>query len=503
MKYSIACLLLLCPAATWAQVAVLAPADPPKPEDTGPRIVRLSLAPAAEPMPALKYELLPPSSARSPGNAAPYYYRSILWLAQNEKDLDKEYLENEKAWTEGPLDKLDKEQVRKWVQTHRMPLENLKIAVYRETCDFDWRVQDLRGQETIGFLLEEVQRARGLARVLQVKARLEMAEGKLDDALETLRHGYQLGRDVAQPPLVINALVGTAICAMMNETLVEFIDQPEAPNLYWALTGLPRPLVDFRPGMRTELELPEKLLPFLKDAETAERTPEEWNRVLLASYQDLQLLQEGPSPGNGWLDRLAMSALVAKNYPAAKAELIKSGMDPKRIEKMPVAQVLAIQSSRVIRYSYHEIFKCMLLDYPDSARKLRETNDRLVRDGYLRPGMGQKDPLGLTGLLLPAVSTINQASIRMARNVAALQTIEAIRMHQAASGGKLPASLTEVTVAAVPKNPATGEAFPYELKDGQATLVVPPVLPAQSEGRLLAADQRDTIHYVLTAADAR
>ncbi|MEX2026076.1 MAG: hypothetical protein WEH44_02230, partial [Pirellulaceae bacterium] len=191
-----------------------------------------------------------------------------------------------------------------------------------------------------------------------------------------------------------------------------------------------------------------------------------------------------------WLDRLAMSALVAKNYPAAKAELIKSGMDPNKVEKMPVAQVLAIQSSRVLRYSYHEIFKCMLLDYPDSARKLRETNDRLTRDGYLRPGMGQKDPLGLTGLLLPAVSNINQASIRMARNVAALQTIEAIRMHLAVSGGKLPASLEDITVVPVPKNPATGKSFSYEFKEGEATLVVP---------TLMATDERDAIHYMMTA----
>ncbi|HUE74702.1 MAG TPA: hypothetical protein VMP01_27790 [Pirellulaceae bacterium] len=488
MKTVFACLFLLCPVAAWAQVAVIDPATP-EPAETGPRIVRLSLSPAAEPAPALKYELLPPSSQRTPGNAAPYYYRSILWLSEHQKDFDKQYIENEKAWTEGPLDKLDKDQVRKWVEAHRLPLENLKTAVYRETCDFDWRVQDLRGQETIGFLLEEVQRARGLARVLRVKARLEMAEGKLDEALETLRHGYQLGRDVAQPPLLINALVGVAIGRMMNETVIELLDQPGAPNLYWAIAALPRPYIDFRPAMRTELEMPEKLFPFLKDAETAERTPEEWQKLLIAAYSDLQLFDSGVSSGNRWLDQLSAAAILARGYPVAKAELIAAGYDAGKLEKMPVAQVVAIQSARVMRHAYHEIFKCTLLDYPDSAIRLKETNDRLIRERYLGPSLAQKDPLMLTGLLLPAISNVNVASIRSARDLAALQTIEAIRMHLAASG-KLPASLDDVAIVPVPKNPATGKPFPYELKEGVATLVVP---------TLLATDERDATHYVMTA----
>jgi hypothetical protein len=493
-RHIVTLLLTLLPAVASAQVTPPAPAGlPPAPApDAGPRIVRLSLAAAAEPNPALKYELLPPSTQRTPGNAAPYYYRSILWLSENQKELDKQYLEHEQAWTEGPLDKLDKEQVRKWVQAHRMPLENLRTAVYRESCDWDWRIQDLRGQETIGFILEEVQRTRGLARVLQVKARLEMAEGKLDEALETLRHGYQLSRDVAQPPLLVNALVGVAICRMMNNSLEELIDQPAAPNLYWAIASLPRPMIDFRPSMRTEMELPEKLLPFLKDAETAERTPEEWQKLLVTAYSDLRFLDVNVTTGNSWLDRLGSAAVLARAYPAAKADLMAAGYDRQKLDQMPVAQVVAIQSARVLKYSYHEIFKCMLLDYPDSAIRLKETNDRLIRDGYLRPGLGQRDPLMLTGLLLPAVSNVNVASIRSARDFAALRSLEAIRMHLASSG-KLPQTLEEISVVPVPKNPATGQPFPYEVKEQVATLIVPSLLAPG------ASLERDAIHYVITA----
>lgn len=502
MKICLVIAFALIPMAAWGQVAAIQPVQPADEPDFAPTIVRLSLSPAPEPIPALKYELLPGPAERQPGNAVPYYYRALLALEGNQEDLNKLYAENYEAWTSGPLDKLDKELARKWVNSRQGALHSLQTAVYREYCDWDWRIGDLQGMEAISFRLEEVQQARELGRVLHVKARLEMAEGKLDAALETIRQGYQLAHDVGQPPLLISELVGVALCSQMNGALVELIDQPGAPNLYWALASLPKPLIDFRPGLRMEMQLPEKLLPFLKDAETAERSPEQWQRLLNENIKQLQALGDGPSSSKPWLDGLAMAAMVARNYPTAKAELIKSGMDSEKVEKMPVGQVLAIQSSRVIRYSYHEIFKCMLLDYPESSRHLAETNDRLVREGYLRPGLSQKDPLGLTGLLLPAVSSVNQASIRLARNLAAAQTLEAIRMHMAASGGTLPRSLAEITVVPVPSNPATGDPFGYERQGDEATLVVPAVLAAQQEGPV-AGGLRDAIHYVITVEAAR
>ena len=48
----------------------------------------------------------------------------------------------------------------------------------------------------------------------------------------------------------------------------------------------------------------------------------------------------------------------------------------------------------------------------------------------------------------------------MARNLAALQAIEALRMHAAATAASCPPSLAEVTVVPVPRNPATRPAVP-------------------------------------------
>src|SRR5258708_7534530 len=45
-----------------------------------PPTMKLQLQPAAAPVPALKYVLLPPYLDRTPGNASPMYYRTLLAL---------------------------------------------------------------------------------------------------------------------------------------------------------------------------------------------------------------------------------------------------------------------------------------------------------------------------------------------------------------------------------------------------------------------------------------
>jgi hypothetical protein len=67
---------------------------------------------------------------------------------------------------------------------------------------------------------------------------------------------------------------------------------------------------------------------------------------------------------------------------------------------------------------------------------------------------------------------VKRAEIRGPRQFAALQAVEAVRMH-AATTGKLPATLAEITVVPVPPNPITRQPFPYELLDSEAVLEIP------------------------------
>lgn len=463
--------------AVTAGVAFAQQPAPAKDDPNVPQIIELTVLPAAEPRPALKYRLMPALSERTPGNAAQYYYRAILHLNNLPKEHWRQYDERHEAWLSSDPQVYPKEEVAKWLPTGGWHSQ-LKTAAYREYCDWDYRIQDLRGMEVIGFLLQEIQDCRQVGRVLQLKAHYEIMDGRPADALETLRLGYQLAHDVAQPPLLINALVGMAIAQLMNQELVALIDRGDI-NVYWAVAALPQPLVDLGPAMQYEMSMPQQLFPFLKDAETAQRTPDEWRNLMIQGFIGLQgVSDEGSTDFVGWKGELAAAAVMAKLYPIAKDELIAGGMDRQRVEEMPVGQVVAIHTARSVDYAFQEVYKTTLLPYDEATRRMPQVLDRLIKEGYLGPNLSGRSGLPVASLLLPAVGNVIQAEVRSARGFASIQAIEAIRMHAAATG-KLPATLSEVTIVPVPDNPATSQPFPYKFDaaTNTATLEVPAIAP--------------------------
>jgi hypothetical protein len=470
-------------------LAAAAPAlaqNAPDPDDPNkPQTIVLTIAPAAEPRPALKYRLVPATAERTPGNAAPFYYRAVLHMNNLPKDYWKPYDENQERWLSRDPAVFPKEEVAKWLPAGAWRSQ-LEVAAYREYCDWDYRIQDLRGLEIFSFLLEETQDCRSLARILRLQAHYEIMDSRPEDAIKTLRLGYQLAHDVAQPPLLINGLVGIAIGSIMNEELQFLIDRG-GPNMYWAIATLPQPLVSLRRAMEFELGMPQRAFPFLKDAETVERTPDEWRKLMIEGLIGLQeLAGQSRSEFTGWQGELVAAAMIAKLYPIAKDALIAGGMDRQRVEEMPVGQVVAIHTARSTEYVFQEFQKLSLLPYGEAMRRSRDVTNRLIKEGHLGPGIRGPGGLPIAALLLPAVEGVRHAEIRIARNFAALQAIEALRMH-AAETGKLPATLAEVTVVPVPLNPANSQPFAYQYDaiSNTATLEVPasPGQQARYEGK--------------------
>ena len=64
------------------------------------------------------------------------------------------------------------------------------------------------------------------------------------------------------------------IGSMMTGQIEQFIQQPAAPNLYWALATLPRPLIDFRPALEEESNFLYLQFPELKDLDKKDLDPE-------------------------------------------------------------------------------------------------------------------------------------------------------------------------------------------------------------------------------------
>jgi hypothetical protein len=275
----------------------------------------------------------------------------------------------------------------------------------------------------------------------------------------------------------VAGLVGIAIESIMNDLLLHYIAAPGAPNLYWALAELPRPLVDLRPAMRHEMGLPSRLFPFIEDPETTQRTADEWRRLLVDAARGLMELG-GSQDLPPWQNELAVAAFAMKMYPAAKRELIDAGFDRERIEAMPVGQVIAWQTARLTDYASQEIYKWWGVPYWQAAEPMQAMEKRLIVENVLGPGKSlSRGALPIASLLLPAVANVRKAEARAERNRAALMALEAIRLHAAATG-TLPESIEEATPPA-PINPSTGKAFSYERRDNGAKFEAPALLGQQ------------------------
>jgi hypothetical protein len=276
--------------------------------------LRLTVHPAAEARPALKYQLLPKLVDRTPGNAAVDYGKVTA---------ERYAIFGNDAWWEENWEKrIDAPLAELRGQKFELPaiFETLDRAARREHCD--WQVP-IREGDFYRVLLPELQQTRAFARLLSLRARIQVANGQFEEALHTFQTGYALGRHAGEGPTLIHGLVGLAICGIMTQYVLEMPEQPESPNLYWALTMLPRPLIDGRRGIEAEMNAVALTFPELREAEHAERTPREWNKALHDFWRKFVQFSDGPD----LLNRPeALTALVLKGYPMAKRDLIDRGL---------------------------------------------------------------------------------------------------------------------------------------------------------------------------------
>lgn len=467
-------------------IAAGARAQEPTPARDETPVVKLTLHPAALARPALRYRLVRDRIDVKAGNAAPFYYRAQLLYSQGtaHQSMDKELADHDEQWQSEPCDGENREQIKKWLaQFPRGAMDQLREATQREQCNFDYRLRERFGIEIIQFLLPEIQEMRSFGRLLRYQARVAIAERRYDDAAETFRMGYRMAQDTASEPLLINGLVGVAISGIMNAEVEDWIGSPGSPNLYWSLASIPKPLVDLRPALEQEVRFPEVMFPFLKDAETSQRSAEEWQRILseavlqISNNFEQPISQREQNPLAKIQSGLAVTALIMRAYPVAKEELKKSGFDADKLEKMPVAQVVTIHMHRMIREIGDEFSKGAYLPTRQREEYYAKLDERMQNERMMGPN--SREVIPLAGLLMPAVGAALSAQTRSERDFAALQTLEAIRAHLAETGA-LPEKLSDIKSVPVPLNPATNEPFEYRLADGKATLEVPPTRKGMS-----------------------
>jgi hypothetical protein len=420
----------------------------------------LTLTPAAAPVPALRYRLFPRMSERREGNAAPIYMRLVMgWDEQRKKQLGEQL----DYWLRLPLEGLPRAEVKKFLDSRRYHLHQIELAARRRTADWSYT---LDAGSPIELLLPDVQEIRrSLPPLLLLKARLEIAEGHYGEAIHTLETGLSLAQQLSEAPFIISALIGIAVASQMSDSVLELMEQPDAPNLYWALTVLPRPPIDMRRGNEFEEGLFELQFPDLADLDRP-RSAQEWDGTLRRFRTEVERIikmdtsSKGLTAGNGVAD----PASASPDLPEARKYLARTaGMAADKVDAMHPAQVLLLYLVHFHHEMRDEVFKAVYLPYPQGRAVFDATAKRLKA----QPDTQAKQVLRL---LVPALVAVQSAQVRIERKLEALRVLEALRMHAAAHDGQLPDRLEEVTVVPIPNDPGTGKAFAYK-RDGDSAIL--------------------------------
>ncbi|HEV3438042.1 MAG TPA: hypothetical protein VG122_11825 [Gemmata sp.] len=407
-------------------------------------LIRLNVQPMAAPKPALRYLLLPELKEMTPGNPIPAYLQCFM---------DKNFTEQKEILTKSALRQADR--------AARMDKPDWQLLLKTKT-------------DGIGLLLPDIQNLRFLSARLQERFRSEIAQGRLDDAIVTAKTMFALSRHLGEHPTLIGELVGIAIAQVAIVPLEEMLEQPGCPNLYWALTNLPNPLISLDRGMQGERAMIQAELRDLDD--TNPMTPAQLKKLIV--HLDALRYSEKHTPIQTWLDARTKDAVLLVT---ARSRLVEYGIPEERLLKFPAEQLLLLDERREFEVRRDEVMKFMNLP---TWQVEEQTN-------WLKP---DKDS-PLFDFLVPALQKVRRAQGRLEQRIAMLRHVEALRMYAAEHKGQLPEKLSDVAVP-LPVDPFTGKPFRYTLEGATAHLRGNP--PPGAEG--ISAHN---LHYEITIASLR
>ena len=442
-----------------------------------PETWKLTVHAQAVARPALQYSLLTDLSDRTAGNAAQMYLLAIGAAERavstnvpadhpSRKDLGPDqqpdfvdYFLNDVSLEQlaaaaGEVDGL--------LPPTDMTFQSLDAATAREYCRWDFPVREL-GFET---LLPHLNGSRNLANVAGLRARVHLARGDFPRAAAAVRGLYQLGRDVAKDGLLIQSLVGVGITSVGNQRVKEFVQRPGAPNLYWALAGLPRPFVDLREALEWERTAMLATFPQLRKAESDGFTAADWQDLFKRLERYGHITFDAPARHASAAAAIGPAMAGALLYPAAKRHLVERGMTAEQVAALPVPQVLGRYLAGEYRSASDELLKWAALPFWQGVNGMVRAEREFAR-------VSATSPAKWVLTAVPAVVRAGATLAKLDRQIAVLQTVEALRAHAAVHDGKLPATLAEMTDTPAPIDPTTGKPFIYKAEGNRATLESP------------------------------
>lgn len=204
----------------------------------------LTLSPAKATEAAQKYRLLPTTEEQTDADAVPLYQKAIQSLPQNYQP--KQFYD----WRSLPLDQLPIEQVESALNKLKPTIDLVSQAARCKQCNWPFVKP---GQVSQRFM-DDLSKYRQFAFILDVQAKLQIAQGRYDQARETLKTSLTMAKHLGDAPTLVQGMVGIAIVALNQSRIEQWIQSDNAPNLYWALEDLPQPLVDITKAIKIETD---------------------------------------------------------------------------------------------------------------------------------------------------------------------------------------------------------------------------------------------------------
>jgi hypothetical protein len=404
-------------------------------------VIRLEVQPMPAPKPALRYLLLPELKEMQPGNPIPNYLRCML---------DQDF---------------------------STPAETLSPAALREADRAarmdkpDWQILLKAKTDGISLLIPDIQKMRMLAAALQQRFHTEVSQRRFDAALRTAKTMFAMSRHMGEHPTLIGDLVGIAMATITIAPLEEMLAQPGCPNLYWALTNLPSPLVPMDKGWEGE-----RLLIQSEFHDLDENSPMSAERIEKLTWHIDALLFDPKKKKftRKWLNARNKDEKLVQ---AARRRLVDVGFSEKRLAPFPADQVLLLDAMREYEVIRDESLKLMNLPTWQVEALAQQ----------IKP---PKEENLIAYLLVPSAQKVRRAQGRLEQRIALLRHVEALRLYAADHEGKLPEKLADCPVP-LPEDPFTGKPFRYRVEGTTAHLFGTPPKGEEKNAPY-------NLHYVVT-----
>jgi hypothetical protein len=422
-------------------------------------VVSLKVTPMAAPKPALKYALLPEVHEMTSGNPAQWYIR--CFQEQNNFFFNKEVNAERARYRTMKLSELPGEQLRKYGGGA------LTQCDYGARLDaLDWQMIDRVHGEGADLRMTELGPFRILGTALQVRMRGCVAVRAYDEVAGSAKTMFTFARHLGECPVGAANRLGLEVANLCLDSLEEMWQQPDCPNLYWAYTDLPSPLVDLRKGFQGDnLRIASDLRKLRSDPMTDAALEDIVSR--LSGAIGFQREQVGVPPRS--LRAYLRAALKeTKKIEEARNRLrTASEVKDKKLSPTAIFNTLA-DGAKIKKLSPLQV---LLLDEKREFETLRDERMKLLAltPAQIEKRRGELATTNAFADLLPDVIQARQAQARVEQRIALSRCIEALRMYAAANAGKLPATLADCTVP-VPDDPYTGKPFSYKLEGETAHL---------------------------------